>query len=67
MKLAVDHPCSFVSIFAVLLSKGWENTMIGIVEHPLAELQPQPVFKAVGLVLGRVELELHAVMYVIHI
>lgn len=41
--------------------------MIVGLENLDSERQPHAVLEAVGLVLGRVELELHAVVYVIHI
>jgi hypothetical protein len=67
MELAVDNPHGLKPVFAVALPKRREDTMEGVVEYPFTERQPKPVLEAVGFVLGRVELELHAAMYVIHI
>jgi len=67
VELSFDNPYRLVSLFSVRFTKRWKNAVIRIAEHPFAERQPQSVLKAVGLIFGRVELELHAVLCVIHI
>jgi hypothetical protein len=66
IKLEIDKPHRLVSVLAILLSEGWQDTMERIVKNPNPERKAQTVLEPVGLILGRVEFELHAAYCVNH-
>ena len=67
VELIAYQPDSLVSLFPILVAQRRQDDVVFSFEHTLAERQPQPVLEPVGFVLGRIELEFHAAMYVIHI
>lgn len=60
MKPAFDLTDRLESILSIDLPKGRQNGEERIIENPLPECQPHAVLEAVGLILGRIEFELHA-------
>lgn len=58
--LAAYQPDRLVSLFRVFIAKRRQNHVIFSLENLDSELQSQSVLEAICLVLGRVELELHA-------
>lgn len=66
IEFALDESDRLVSLLAVDFAVGGEYHMGWVVEYPEAERQFQTMFEPIGLVLGRIIFEVHAVIYVIH-
>jgi nicotinate-nucleotide pyrophosphorylase (carboxylating) len=67
VKFPVNHPDGLVPLFFITDPDCWDNCTKRIIKYPTAKRERQPMFEAINLILIRIKLNVHTLIYVIHI